>query len=96
MIGPGLSSGIEQGNKLPGLAIYSAHLAALKPVAVEAGPRQIVVTFSTPVLARDDVIGFMALGGVILVEMAILTAVAGSLGNSQALRGRNGHDIFGC
>lgn len=80
---------------MPSLDIHSAYLAALKPVAVEAGPRQIVVTFSTPMLARDDVIGFVALDGVVLVETAILTAVAGSLGNSQALRGRNGHDVVG-
>lgn len=95
MVRPILPSRIEKGNKLPSLPIHRAYFAALKPVTVKTSPRQVLVTFSTTMLARDNVIGFVALDSVILVEMTILTAVSGSLGNSQALRGGNGHDVVG-
>lgn len=94
MIGPGLPSRIEQGNELTSLAIYSAYLTALKPITVEARPGQVIVAFSTPMLARHNVVRFVALDGVVLMKTAIFTAVAGPLSDSQALRGRNSHNVL--
>jgi hypothetical protein len=89
MIRPCLPSGIKNRDKLPGFAIESADLAPFRPVAVEARPCQVVIAIATAMLARRDMIRFMALDGMILVKVAVLATKSGSLGNSQALRDGN-------
>ncbi len=85
MIGPSLPTGIEDRDKLSGFAVESADLTPFCSIAVEARPRQIIVTIATTVFARCDVIRFMVLDSVVLMKVAILTAIAGTLSNANTL-----------